>query len=82
MTNNTNYYVKIQRNSSVGTYGTLYAYIFSSSAYRTAGTPVLATLSVTLHNDNTWEYLYAASTWNGSYTGTTSGNVNNLLIVQ
>jgi hypothetical protein len=70
-------------NSSVGTYGTLYAYIYDTSAHRLAGgsTGLLSTLSLTLHTSTTWRYLYGASSWNGSYSGTTSGSVQNLTII-
>ena len=78
------YYLSIVRNSSVGTYGTLYCYVYDTSAHRLAGggTGLLGTLSVTLHNNNTWEYLYAASSWNNvSLSGTITGSMSNLTIV-
>ena len=84
VTNGTTYYVSIVRNSSIGTYGTLYAYIYDTSAHRSAGdsTGLLSTLSVTLHANTTWQYLYAGQTWNGSYGGTSSGSIQNLTIIQ
>jgi hypothetical protein len=85
MTTATTYYLQIQRNSSVGTYGTLYCYVYDTSAHRTAGgaTGLLATLSVTLHNNTTWRYLYAADAYGAtSGTVTITGTIGNLKIVQ
>lgn len=52
---NTYYYLKIKRDESVGTYGTLYTYIYSDSSRTT----LLTTLSVALHsNKKDFRYLY------------------------
>ena len=77
-TSGTSYYISIVRNSTA-----LNAYIYDTSAHRLAGgsTGLLSTLSLTLHNSTTWEYLYAATTWDGSYSGVESGSVQNLTIV-
>ena len=83
LTAGTTYYLQIQRNSSVGTYGTLYLYIYDTSAHRNGCTGLLATKSLALHNNNTWRYLYAGRCLGmASETGTISGSIANLKIVQ
>jgi hypothetical protein len=49
------YYLKIKRDEAVGTYGTLYCYIYSDSARTT----LLDTLTVTLHTSKKdFQYIY------------------------
>ncbi|KKN75035.1 hypothetical protein LCGC14_0385370 [marine sediment metagenome] len=63
MTLNTNYYLKIVRDESVGTYGTIYCYIYSDAARTT----LLATISVTLHSSKKdFRYIYGVMTYNGA----------------
>ena len=57
----TPYYLKIVRDESVGTYGTLYCYIYSDAARTT----LLDTLTVTLHTSKKdFRYIYAVSSDN------------------
>lgn len=78
ITTGTNYYVSIVRDESTGTYGTLYAYIYSNSARTT----LLDTLSLTLHSSKKdFRYLYACNTYNDAEAGdTTTGFTENLII--
>ena len=64
------YYLKIVRNESVGTYGTLYCYVYSDAA-RTALTN---TLSVTLHTSKKdFRYVHVIQTWNAGTAHKSSG---------
>ena len=59
------YYVKIVRDEAVGTYGTLYCYIYSDSARTT----LLATLTLTLHTSKKdFRYVHAVNSWDSSET--------------
>lgn len=60
---NTTYYYRITRNESVGTYGTLYAYVYSDSGR----TNLLTTLSVTLHSKQDFRYVHGANSWRIQY---------------
>lgn len=66
----TPYYLKCKRDESVGTYGTIYCYIYSDSGR----TSLVDTLSVTLHTSKKdYQYVYAHAGWNaeaGSYSWT------------
>lgn len=66
----TPYYLKIKRDESIGTYGTLYCYIYSDSGR----TSLVDTLSITLHTSKKdYQYVYAHAGWNseaGSYSWT------------
>jgi hypothetical protein len=71
----TPYYLKIVRDESVGTYGTLYAYIYSDAARTT----LLDTLSVTLNTSKKdFRYVYVTQTYNDARTETITGYVENL----
>lgn len=62
---NTTRYLKIKRDETIGTYGTLYCYIYSDSAR----TDLLATLTLTLHTSTKdFRYLYGVNNYNdGNY---------------
>lgn len=77
---NTTYYLQIFYDSTVGTYGTIYCYVYSSDADRTAGTNVIDTMTVTLHEAPSFRYLYAFQIYtnNGATTNDVSGYVENL----
>ncbi len=71
----TPYYLKIVRDESVGTYGTLYCYIYSDSARTT----LLHTLTETLNSSKKdYRYLYALNTLGAGTTQNTSGYCENL----
>ena len=75
ITANTAYYLKIIRDESVGTYGTLYCYIYSDAARTT----LLSTLSVTLHTSKKdFRYIYPIQTYNDSNNFPMGGYVENL----
>lgn len=71
-----NRYFKIIRNESVGTYGTIYLYIYSDADR----TNLLSTLSIALHTSKKdYRYVYAVqSDYYPSFTGNTTGYMNNL----
>jgi len=73
---NTPYYLKIVRDESVGTYGTLYCYIYSDEARTT----LLDTISQTLKTSKKdYRYLFATNTRNSGTAGrTVSGYCENL----
>ena len=60
------YYLKIVRNESVGTYGTLYLYIYSDAAR----TNLLSTLSIALHTSKKdFRYAYPIQSWDTGWAG-------------
>jgi hypothetical protein len=68
------YYLQIERDESVGTYGTIYAYIATSNYYSDGGS-LVDTLSVTLHTSKKdYRYVYGLSGYDSSkgigYTAT------------
>jgi hypothetical protein len=71
---NGTYYLKIKRDESVGTYGTLYCYIYSN----TARTTLLDTLVLTLHEKEDFRYLYATQSYNDNTTYQQTGYSQNL----
>jgi len=74
---NTPYYVRIVRDESVGTYGTLYCYIYTDSEYM----DLVDTLVVTLTEKKDFRYLYAVSgKGNGGGAVAWSGTINNLAL--
>lgn len=73
---NTEYFITIQRNESVGTYGTLYAYIYSDSVRET----LLSTLNLTLTEKNDFRYIYAISSVNYSNPNKHSGYIEHLTL--
>ncbi|MGB6873341.1 MAG: hypothetical protein WBE46_04275 [Dehalococcoidia bacterium] len=70
----TTYYLKIKRDESVGTYGTLYCYIYSNAAR----TNLLATLSLALHEKEDFRYIYATNTYNDANAAAITGWCENL----
>lgn len=69
---NTLYYCKTIRDESVGTYGTLYNYVYSDSGRTT----LVATQTLTLHGLLDFRYFYAM-TGQGSGSGTLTGYTQN-----
>lgn len=70
------YYFKVVRDENVGTYGTIYLYIYSDAAR----TNLLSTLSNALHSSKKdYRYLYAMQGYdNAQHIGTVTGRVENL----
>ena len=58
--NGTDYFLKIVRNEAIGTYGTLYCYIYSDEAR----TVLVDTLTLTLHKKTDFRYIYAVVSYN------------------
>jgi len=73
----TDYYVRIVRDEAVGTYGTLYCYIYTDREY----CELVDTISVTLTELKDWRYLWAASSV-GDGAGSTvfTGTISNLTL--
>ena len=67
-------YLNIVRDEAVGTYGTLYCYIYSDAAR----TILLDTLSLTLRALRDFRYVYGVNNGNNSQTQTVSGFAANL----
>jgi hypothetical protein len=73
---NTDYYLRIFRDQSIGIYGQLTCYIYSDSQ-RTA---LIDALTVPLHSSEDYRYLYAFNTYNDNGSRFTSGINSNLKI--
>ena len=73
----TDYYLRIVRDESVGTYGTLYCYIYTDREY----CELVDTLVVTLTESKDWRYLWGASSV-GDGAGSTvfTGTIANLTL--
>lgn len=75
---NTSYYLKIKRDESVGTYGTLYCYIYSDVGRLN----LIDTLSLTLHTSKKdFRYIYSTQSYNDGWNagrGEWSGYLENL----
>lgn len=73
----TDYYLRIVRDESVGSYGTLYCYIYTDREY----CELVDTLTVTLTEENDWRYLWGASSV-GDGAGSTAftGTIANLTL--
>ncbi|MFC1789849.1 hypothetical protein ACFLYY_02655 [Patescibacteria group bacterium] len=67
-------YVIFERDVNVGTYGTLYGYVYSDASRET----LVDTLSLTLHADLDYQYYYALNTYNDSGGNTQSGYIYDL----
>jgi hypothetical protein len=63
------YFITITRNTAVGTYGTIYAYIYADEDR----TDLLTTLTLTLHENVNYRYLYALQSANIPTTATGTG---------
>jgi hypothetical protein len=71
------YYLRIVRDESVGTYGTLYCYIYTDREY----CELVDTISVTLTELKDWRYLWAASSvGNGAGSTVFTGTIANLTL--
>lgn len=70
-----NYYLQIERDESVGTYGTLYLRIYSDSSRIT----LLTTLTLNLHSKIDFKYIFAMNSMDdsGSETSAFNGYVQN-----
>ncbi len=79
LTINTNYYLTIKRDLSIGTYGTIYCYIYSDYLRQT----LVDTLSVTCHTSvKSFRYLFAVITADTDQsTITHSGYTENMEVV-
>ena len=74
----TDYYLTIKRDENIGTYGTIYCYIYSD-ADRTI---LVDTLSIALHTSKKdFRYLYGLNSNNWGTPYTISGTVSNLNII-
>lgn len=75
---NTPYYLKIVRDESVGTYGTIYCYVYSDSARTT----LIDTLIITLGTSKKdYRYIFGVNTRNSGISGRTiSGYCENLIL--
>jgi len=71
---NTIYYLKIKRDETVGTFGTLYCYIYSDAAR----TNLLSTLSLALHEKEDFRYMYVTQSYNEGTSSSLSGYCENL----
>lgn len=77
LSKNTDYYCRVNRDESVGTYGTLYLYIYSDAAMTT----LVDTVSFALHQKQDFRYLYGVNSQGRSgRTAIISGNVANLFV--
>jgi len=75
----TTYYLTIKRDESVGTYGTLYCYIYSDSARTT----LVDTLTLTLHTSKKdFRYLHAAQSYGGGIHNVFDGVYANLGLIR
>ncbi len=73
---NTDYFLRIVRDETVGTYGTLYCYIYADQEY----TELVDLLTVTLTESKDWQYLFALSA-KGSGSGYSwTGTIANLTL--
>jgi len=71
------YYLKIVRDESVGTYGTLYLYIYSDAARTT----LLATKSLALHTSKKdFRYIFAVGSYDNNSSYTTSAYTEDLTL--
>ena len=76
----TTYYVKVWRNESVGTYGTLYVKFYTSDANRISDTSPIVNHSLALHAKNDFRYMYVIQSYNNGATGGPTGWVRNYTI--
>jgi len=76
LSEDTTYYLRIVRDESVGTYGTLYCYIYTDPSYMT----LVDKLTVTLTEKKNFRYLYAVSGQGDGGGGVAwSGTINDLV---
>ncbi|MCK5600854.1 hypothetical protein KAR91_03235 [Candidatus Pacearchaeota archaeon] len=75
---NTTYYLKFVRDESIGTFGTLYCYIYSDSDR----TVLVETLSLALHEKKDFRYIYPVISESGAASGEEyDGTVSNLELI-
>lgn len=78
ITKDTVYYLTFSRDETVGTYGTLYLYIYSDSGRTT----LLSTLTITLHSSKKdFRYLYAVQSTGSTNPADNHGYIENLDLV-
>ncbi len=70
----TTYYITVERDEAIGTYGTLFAYIHSDAERTT----LLDTLSIALHAKDDFRYLYGGQVWKDGGVQTATGFTQNL----
>lgn len=68
ITDGTWQYIKFKRDESVGTYGTLYTYVYSDDTYTT----LIDSASLTLHAKNDFRYMVVTSAYGGGSFPTAS----------
>ena len=73
------FYIRVKRDVSVGTYGTLYADFYNSAANRDAETSPVISLSGALHEDEDFQYVYALSSQNQGSSELITGYTEDLL---
>jgi len=77
LSEDTNYYIRVVRDESLGTYGTLYAYIYTDAFYMNLND----TLVVTLTEKQDFRYLFAVSgKGDGGGSVAWSGTISNLAL--
>ena len=81
LTQDTLYYIQFERDESIGTYGTIYAYICTGNYTDNGGTP-FDTLSLELHTSKKdYRYRYSIANYNGGVGGKViSGYLQNLAL--
>lgn len=75
-TADTLYYLRVKYNSAVGTYGTIYWYIYSDSGR----TNLLYSSNWTLSEAVSFRYLYATASYNSGGTAQNTGYIQNLYL--
>ena len=68
------WYLKIKRDEAIGTYGTLYCYVYDNAAR----TNLIDTLILTLHDFRDYRYVYGFNNSNDGGTNTVNGYSENL----
>jgi len=58
-------YLTVERDESVGSFGTLYCYVYSDASRET----LVETLSLVLHEKEDFQYIYAGQSYNDATTG-------------
>lgn len=73
--NGINYYLTMERDESIGTFGTLFCFVYSDSAR----TVLVDTMSIALHGSKKdWQYIYGVQAWNTTTSLTSTGFVEDL----
>lgn len=75
----TTYYMTLERDEGIGTYGTLYEYICTGNYYGESGSNLVDTLAVTLHEKADFQYIYTLMSYDTGDQGySASGYVEDL----